>query len=328
VNIGLLGASGYWGGILLKNLRNVAGTRLAALATHTREPASLRSLAPAGDILLTREPAEIFGRKEIDAVIIATATGTHHALALEAIRSGKHVFLEKPPALSSRDVDQLAREARRNGVIVVVDHIYLLSRHFQRMDEMIRKNAIGEPLHFFSLRSNFGLFRHDSDTLSDLGYHDVYIIRRLFAARRPVSATCSKTCSFKRGLANACTFSIRFTGGVTADVFLSWLSPTKERRVIVAGSGGIVEFRQDSELLLHRKEVAFRGDGFVTSDGGTGKIDVPGTASPLEGILDHFVRCVRKGKPSSLCSLEEGAETVRWQEKLRRSATTGRAVRF
>lgn len=328
LNIGLLGASGYWGGILLKNLLDIEEVRIGALASHTAPASSLGSLVPSGDALLTREPREIFARSDIDAVVIATSTGTHYPLALQAIRAGKHLFLEKPPALSSREVSFLAEEARRHGVIVVVDHIYLFSTHFQRMDEMVRQGAVGDLLHLFSLRANFGLFRLDSDTLSDLGYHDLYIIRRLFSSKRPVSATCSTTCNFRRGHANACSFSIHFTGRMSADVFLSWLSPTKERRIIVAGTEGMIEFRNDRELLLHRKGVSLTRPGFSVSDQGTRTIDVPGTGSPLRNILLHFCHCVNRGEESSFCSLQQGAETVRWQEKLRKSASERRSIRF
>jgi predicted dehydrogenase len=287
----------------------------------------MRRLAPDSETELTRDLDAVLSRDDIDAVVVATPADTHRDIAMRAIRERKHVFLEKPPALTRRDVLALDAAAERRDLVVMVDHIFRFSKHMQRMDGMIAGGAIGRPLHFYSRRANFGLFRTESDALSDLGYHDVYVIQWLLRGERPQRVTASAACHFKPGHADVCGFSVRFASGAAADVVLSWLSPTKDRRIVVAGTKGIVEFRDDRELLLHRKSARLVQGRFRTVERGTRKIAVRGKSNPLRDALRHFVRCVRRGE-KPLCGLREGAETVRWQERIRKSVQEGRTVRL
>lgn len=327
LDVALIGASGYWAQKILPNLKDLPGVRLKTLTSHSTPPVRMKPLAPGPETELTRDLDAVLSRADIDAVVVATPAGTHHDVAMQAIRAGKHVFLEKPPALTRREVLALAAAAERRKLVVMVDHIYRFSKHMQRMDSLISGGDIGRPLHFFSRRANFGLFRADSDALSDLGYHDVYVIQWLLRDERPLQVTASASSHFKPGHADVCGFSVQFAGGASADVVLSWLSPTKDRRIIIAGTKRIVEFRDDRELLLHTKSARLVKGRFRTVEQGTRKVAVRGKSNPLRDALQHFVRCVRRGE-NTLCGLRDGAETVRWQEKIRRSIREGRAVRF
>lgn len=326
-NVALVGASGYWGRKILPNLLDCPGVHLRALLSHRTPPEELRPLLPSAEGIVTRDLDEMVGCPDIDAFVIATPTSTHYAVAMKAISAGKHVFLEKPPAFSREEARALAAAASRTGSIVVVDHIYLFSKHIMRMANIIRQGAIGKPLHFLSLRSNFGLFRSDSDSISDLAYHDIYVIRHFFDAYRPLSVNASSTCAFRRSFAETCSFSVRFAGGLVADVFLSWLTPGKERKMVVAGTGGIIEFRDDCELVMHAKSIDWTGKGYTTADRGSRSITVAKDNNPLRDALRHFFRCVKRGEDSPLCNLSEGAETMRWQERIRQSAREGRRVK-
>jgi predicted dehydrogenase len=328
LNVALIGASGYWAAKLLPNLLSVKGVRLRALVSHTTPPESLRPLAPSTEVLLTQDVEIVLEDRDIEGVVIATSTHTHYAIAKKALEAQKHVFLEKPPALTSREAGALARLAERQDRVVVVDHIYLHSKHVKQMDRMIQKGVIGEPLHFFSKRANFGLFRTDSDTLSDLGYHDIYLIRHLMGRHRPLRVLGSATHSFCKGQASVSSFHVDFAKGVSADVHLSWLSPTKDRRVIVAGTDGLLEYRGDRELILHKKKVRLENDRFISDDQGARVVRVRGVVNPLREVLAHFVGCALRGEESELCNLREGAETVRWQERIRRSMEDGKPIRL
>jgi predicted dehydrogenase len=327
LDVALIGASGYWAQKILPNLKDLPGVRLKALTSHGTPPAGMRHLAPGPETELTRDVDAVLSRGDIDAVVVATPAGTHHDVAMRAIRARKHVFLEKPPALTHREVLSLASAAERRNLVVMVDHIFRFSKHMRRMESLIAGGAIGRPLHFQSRRANFGLFRTDSDALSDLGYHDVYLIQWLLSGERPLRVTAFASCHFKPGHADVCGFSVRFAGGAAADVVLSWLSPTKDRRIIVAGTKGIIEFRDDRDLLLHARSARLVKGRFRTTDRGTRRIAVRGKTNPLRDALEHFVLCVRRGE-NPLCALRDGAEAVRWQEKIRRSVREGRAIRF
>ncbi len=328
VTVAVAGAGGHWGSKILSNLLRLNNLRVVALLAHRTPPEELQKLAPGKGVMVTRDLDRIVSRSDIDAVVVATPTSTHHRVALKAIEARKHVFLEKPPAASSKEARSLATAAARSGSIVVVDHIYLFSKHFNGMEKLIRNGAIGRPLHFVSRRANFGIFRKDSDSISDLAYHDIYVMRRLFSADRPMSVAATATCAFRRGFAETASFSVRFASGLTAETSVSWFSPTKDRRIVVAGTKGIVEFRNDNKLLLHKKGVEWTGRAYSSSDRGERTIDVDKDNDPLRDVLRHFIHCVRRNRDSTLCNLSEGVETVRWQETIRKSVCAGRRVRF
>ncbi len=328
VSVAVAGAGGYWGSKILSNLLSLGNVRIRALLAHRSPPETIRRLVPAKDLMVTRDLDRIVSRPDIDAVIVATPTDTHRAVALRAIEARKHVFLEKPPAVSSKDARALAAAAAKSGSIVVVDHIYLFSKHFVRMEKLIKRGAIGSPLHFVSHRANFGIFRKDSDSISDLAYHDIYVIRRLFDAYRPVSVTASATCAFRKTFAETASFSVRFAGGLTADAFVSWFSPSKDRRMVAAGTRGIVEFHDDSRLIVHKKRVDWTGGDYTSTDQGERVVDVGKDNNPLRDVLRHFANCVARNRESPLCNLAEGIETVRWQEAIRKSARAGRRMRI
>jgi len=328
VTVAVAGAGGHWGSKVLSNLLRLHNVRVGALLAHRTPPAELQKFVPGEDVMITRDLGRIVNRSDIDAVAVATPTSTHLRLALQAIEARKHVFLEKPPAASSKDARALAAAAARSGSIVVVDHIYLFSRHFKGMEKLIRTGAIGRPLHFVSRRANFGIFRPYSDSISDLAYHDIYVMRRLFSTDRPMSVAATATCAFRRSFAETASFSVRFASGLTAETSVSWFSPTKDRRIVVAGTEGIVEFRDDAKLLVHKKGIEWTGSAYSSFDRGERTVHVGEDNNPLRDVLRHFIQCVRQNRHTALCNLSEGAETVRWQEAIRKSARLGRRVRF
>src|SRR5262249_44091771 len=139
---------------------------------HGRYPA-VRTSLDHRDVL--RDPA-------VDAVAIATPVSTHYPLALEALRAGKHVLVEKPLASSSDQCFRLIDEADRRQRVLMVDHTFLYTGAVKKIHELVANNELGEIYYYDSVRVNLGLFQHDVNVMWDLAVHDLAILDHVLGA--------------------------------------------------------------------------------------------------------------------------------------------------
>lgn len=86
----------------------------------------------------------------------------HHAVALQCLRARKHVFVEKPLAISPAECDDLIACAQENDVRLFVDHTFLFNSSIHKIQQIIDGDTtIGSPLYFYAKRTNLGPFRTD-----------------------------------------------------------------------------------------------------------------------------------------------------------------------
>jgi predicted dehydrogenase len=299
VKAALLGY-GYWGPNLARNLHQRLGTDWVAgvdLDASRRDAMAkrypwVRPLSRVEQAL--SDPA-------IDAMVVATPARTHASLAADALRSGKHVLVEKPLALSTAEAVALTRQAERAGLVLMVGHTFEYNPAVTKMRALLDSGELGDLWYLHAQRVNLGRIQNDINALWSIGPHDVSIANYLVgAAPRWVSARGARYLHTE--LEDVVFATLGYDGGVLAHLHASWLDPSKVRRTTVVGSRRMVVFDDlDSEAKLR---VYDKGADPVQGGYGeyqfrlrAGDIHVPRTdlTEPLALELDHFLECCASG---------------------------------
>jgi predicted dehydrogenase len=314
VRIAVVGL-GYWGPNLVRNINEFPGAepvvvcdlRSDALETITRRYPAVRA---------TTSFSEVLADDEVDAVVIATPVSRHHPMAAAALRAGKHVFVEKPLAASSRDASDLIGLAERLGLVLMPGHTFLYSPPVMMIRKLIESGELGEIYFISTSRVNLGLHQPDVSVAWDLGPHDFSILRYWLGETPAYASALSRGCVIPT-IPDVAFINLEFPSGTVAHVELSWLAPSKLRRTTVVGSRKMVVYDDtsaepvrvfDSGANVPNPETF--GEYKLTYR--TGDIVSPQVevAEPLYREIEDFCAAIRTGSvPRS--SSEVGLEVVR-----------------
>lgn len=233
IGIGVIGF-GYWGPNLVRNFHEMMDSRVLAVSDQRMDRLALAASRYPG-IGIMQNPSELIRSPAVDAVVIATPVSTHFQLAMEALRAGKHVLVEKPLAMTSEQSWQLIEEAERRHLILMVDHTFVFTGSVRKMKELIDAGEVGDLYYYDSVRVNLGLFQHDVNVLWDLAVHDLSIMDHLLPTRpRAVSATGMR--HFTQEPENIAYLTLFYDSSLIAHIHVNWLAPVKVRRTLIGGS--------------------------------------------------------------------------------------------
>ena len=234
---------GYWGPNIVRNLHHI--DICEQVVAYDIDESRLKGIArhyPATS--LSMDLQEILGDPEVTAVVIATPVVTHAELAREALAAGKNVLVEKPLAATSEEAREIVSMARREGLLVMAGHTFLYSPPVQAVERLIREGALGRPLYVQSSRVNLGIHRSDIDVVWDLAPHDLSILWA-WLGEHPVTVSAIGRSSNGRA-ADVAFLDLEYPSGCLANVHLSWLAPTKVRRMTLVGSRRMVVYEDTS----------------------------------------------------------------------------------
>lgn len=244
IRIAVIGG-GHWGRNHIRVFSNLPGVEIVAVADSDRRSlARVRELFPG--ITCQPDPDQVLGQAGVDAVIIATPTSTHYALAREAIVSGKHVLCEKPLCPRAADARELVALAQARGLVLMVGHVFLFNAGLARVKELIAGDELGRLYYLAATRTNLGPIRSDVNAAYDLASHDIAIFNWLLDAQ-PEVLSASGAAFLQPGIEDVVFISLRYRGDVFAHILASWLNPKKVRQVSVVGSRKMVTW-DDLEL--------------------------------------------------------------------------------
>src|SRR5215470_16126865 len=231
-SIAIAGA-GYWGKNLLRTFSRLPGARVTNLCDL--DPERLEAArADHPDLDCGTDFAALIRRPDVDAVVVATPPSHHHAMALAALRAGKHVWVEKPLALSAAHGRELVDAARDAGRVLFVDETFLYDPLVREMKRLVEAGALGAVFHLTFERLGMGRIRRDSDVWWNSAPHDLSIL--FYLVPRPVAAIQLYLHTYlQSGVADMAVCDLTLEGGVTAHVYLSWLHPEKTATVTVVG---------------------------------------------------------------------------------------------
>ena len=349
--VGVVGA-GYWGPNLIRNLTELPGSPLAAVAdANPARLDAIRARYPA--VTLHESGTALFADPGVDAVVIATPAETHYALACEALDHGKHVFVEKPLATTGADCLDLARRAEASGLTLMTGHTFLHNDALRWTRQQVVAGTLGEVMYLYSRRLNLGQVRQDINVVWNLAPHDISIMGFLTGAR-PVRASCAGYAYLQPGVEDVAFITLEYPPASpgaaprSAHVHVSWLDPHKVREVVVVGTRQMIVYDDvdaDRVIQVYDKGVdRVPAPGQVDGNGAAdpreraesygdfklmlrwGDLHVPRlrVTEPLRNEMAHFVHCVATGE-RPLTDAVNGWEVVRVLEACDHSLARGGA---
>jgi predicted dehydrogenase len=302
INIGIIGY-GYWGPNLVRNFAETPGARVSWVSDLDAAKLELvRRRFPA--VGVSTNYRELLEDPTTDAIAIATPVHTHYEIALEALRAGKHVWLEKPMTETSVQARRLVEEAERQKRVLLVDHTFLYTGSVMKMSELIHSGEVGRIYYYDSTRVNLGLFQRDVSVISDLAVHDFSILDYLLA-EHPVAVSASGTNHFPETPENLAYVTLFYDSGTIAHANVSWLAPVKVRQILLGGSKKMIiydDLDPSEKIKVYDKGVDFTDDpkkieqmrvGYRTGDMWAPQIEV---TEALRVECAHFVDCINTHK--------------------------------
>src|SRR6266545_580629 len=245
-----------------------------------------------------------------DGYVVATPAPTHYDVTRRLLDAGHHVLVEKPIALVVDQGRDLCRRARRRGVNLMVGHVLLFHPAIHKIRALIEAGKIGRLQYLYSNRLNLGTVRTEENILWSFAPHDVSIFQYLVGTR-PMSVESRGAIFLQPGIHDTTTTMLRYPGNVVGHIFLSWLHPYKEHRIVVVGSKGMLSFEDSSEgkdLLFYEKGIDWVKGEPVRRDGPTETIRYERKA-PLSEELRYFAARL-DGSPVTIASGDDGVEVL------------------
>jgi predicted dehydrogenase len=313
---------GYWGRNLARNFDDLTDLRWLCDASEERR-AEFAERYPGAR--LTADFDELLAADDVDAVVIATPVPTHYPLARAALGAGKHVFVEKPPAMQVAEMEELIGLAESHGLVLMPGHLLLYHPAVQKLKELIDDGELGEVLVVYGNRQNLGKIRKDENALWSLGVHDLSVIQYLIQ-EEIVEAAAHGHAFLNEGVEDVVFCYLRFASGKIAHMHLSWLDPHKMRRLTVVGRDKMAVFDDmelDHKVTVYDKAPEQPSETYGEWRTRTGDSFSPklSNAEPLRLECGHFVRLVQEGWDGR--EMRDGLEVVRALELLTESLRDG-----
>ncbi len=326
VRVGVVGL-GYWGPNLARNLQRVPGCELA-WCCDLDEQNRARFAPQFPSARFTDRLDDLLGDDDLDAVVVATGSSTHHPIGAQVLDAGKHLFVEKPLALRVADAADLVARAERHGVQLMVGHLLRFHPAFAKVSELVASGALGRVLYLYTNRQNFGKVRQDENALWSLAPHDLSLALAL-AGSPPQEVSARGECYLQPGIEDVVFGYVRFGSGAMAHLHVSWLDPHKRRMLTVVGTEAMAVFddtEADRKVTVYEKTAwPARFDTWGEFQAlQSGDIHIPRIAAdePLQLEMRAFVEAVRTGT-TPIASGAEGLAVVRTLAALQESLDDG-----
>jgi predicted dehydrogenase len=322
--VGVVGL-GYWGPNLARNYDDLGTLRWLCDAD---DEARARFASRYPHARVTGDLDDLLADQELDAVVIATPVPTHYPLAKRTLEAGKHVMVEKPPAMHGDEMEELVALAEERDLTLMPGHLLLYHPGVRKLKELIDSGELGDVLCVYGNRQNLGIVRSNENALWSLGVHDLSVILYLID-EDPVEAVAHGRDFLTEGVEDVVFCYLRFASGKIAHMHLSWLDPHKMRRLTVVGDHKMAVF---DDMELERKVTVYekapwkRAETYGEWQTRSGDIYIPKipTDEPLRLECQEFLRLVQ-GEGDRRKVANDGAMVVRALERLTDSLSAVRA---
>ena len=230
---------------------------------------------------------------------VATPAKTHYSVAKQAMEAGKHVLVEKPLALEKKHAEKLIHLSEKNNVNLMVGHVLLFHPAIKKIKELINKGKIGKLQYIYSNRLNLGQVRMEENVFWSLAPHDISVFQ-YFTNSFPTSIHASGSAFLQEGIHDSTLTQLKYPSGVEGHIFVSWLHPFKEHRLVVIGTEAMITFEDSSEgkpLKLYAKKIDMEKGIPEKIDGPVTLIDYEQKMALTEE-LQYFVSHLDGKKPN------------------------------
>lgn len=313
---------GYWGKNLVRNFHE-----LGALEVLCDEAASVEAAYEQryDGIRFYTEFSAVLSDPAIQAVALATPAVTHYEMAKAALEAGKDVFVEKPLAINVKHGEELVKLAEAKHRVLMVGHILRYHPAVLKLQKLIQDGTLGKINYLYSNRLNIGKIRTEENILWSFAPHDISVMLALLG-EMPTRVICQGGAYLNRDVTDVTMSQFEFPSGVQAHIFVSWLHPIKEQKLVVVGSEKMAVFDDTAEhklvLYPHRVEWINRIPTAVKADGENVELE---HHEPLRAECQHFLECVAS-RTAPVTSGVEGLRVLRVLDACQRALQNGATV--
>lgn len=281
--------TGYWGKNLVRNFHEL-GVLRSICDSNKEVGESFGKKYPGVEVF--SDFGAVLRDDSVRAVAVATPAATHYELVAMALEAGKDVFVEKPLAIEIEQGRKLVKLAESAGRILMVGHILRYHPAVRKLQDLIRAGDLGKIYYMYSNRLNMGKIRTEENILWSFAPHDVSVMLALLN-ELPEKVSCQGGSYLHSGVADVTMSQFAFGSGVRAHIFVSWLHPFKEQKLVVVGSGKMAVFDDTAQnkLVVYPHSVEWKNRVPVA-------VKAEGVAVPLEDVeplkeeCAHFIECV------------------------------------
>ena len=302
IGIGVVGF-GYWGPNLVRNFSELQKSKVLAICDARPDRLKSAQLRYPG-VETTNDFRELMDHRGIDAIAIATPVSSHYELAMESLKAGKHVLVEKPLTMTSEQGIRLIDEAERRNLTLMVDHTFLYTGAVRKIKDLVDSNGVGEVYYYDSVRVNLGLFQHDVNVIWDLAVHDLSIMDYVLGME-PVAVSATGISHVPGKPEDIAYLTLFFDSSVIAHIHVNWLAPVKVRSTLIGGDRKMIvydDLEPSEKIKIYDKGITLGNNGegiykemigYRTGDMWAPKLDAT-EALKLEAT--HFLQCIEEKK--------------------------------
>jgi UDP-2-acetamido-3-amino-2,3-dideoxy-glucuronate N-acetyltransferase len=302
-NVAVVGV-GYWGKNLVRNFDALGA--LAALCDSDKSLGeSYKKKYPA--VKFYSKYSEILADPGISGVALATPAVAHYEMAKAALEADKDILVEKPLAIDVKHGEELVKLAESKNRILMVGHILRYHPAILKLQEIIHVGQLGKINYLYSNRLNIGKIRTEENILWSFAPHDISVMLSLLN-EMPSQVSCRGGAYLSSRITDVTLSHFEFPSGVQAHIFVSWLHPIKEQKLVVVGSEKMAVFDDIAEhklvLYPHKVEWKNRIPTAVKAEGENVELE---DREPLRAECQHFLDCM----DSRLSPVSDGSEGLR-----------------
>jgi UDP-2-acetamido-3-amino-2,3-dideoxy-glucuronate N-acetyltransferase len=314
---------GYWGKNLARNLFQLG--RLGWICDNEAQTLK-RARESWPGVRTTRSFTRLLKESSVRAVVIAAPAVQHYELAKQALGTGRDVFVEKPLALEVPQAEELVALAAKKKRILMVGHILEYHPAVRKLKELVDSGELGELLYVYSNRLNLGKVRTEENILWSFAPHDISVILRLLGALPEWASTAGQH-YLQHEVADVTMTCLGFPGRTRAHIFVSWLHPIKEQKLVVIGARKMAVFddvAREGKLKLYDKGIEWQRGLPVVRQTAESTLFFP-EVEPLREEISHFLDCVQT-RATPLTDGANGVRVLKVLDACQRSIDTGGAV--
>lgn len=300
IRIGQVGL-GYWGPNLLRSFQNLPNCEVLSVCDLSDQNLrKIQLLYPS--ISTTKNFTDLINKTDIDGIVIAVPAKDHFAFAKESLRAGKHVFVEKPLALTTDECQELIDLSEKNNKVLMVGHLLKYHPAIRKVKDYISEGMIGKIRYIYSTRVNLGKIREIENVMWSLATHDVSVILYFLEHINLIGVSAVGESYLQKKICDVAFITLFFESNIMATIHASWLDPHKIRKITVVGDKKMVvydDMHPNEKVRLYDAGVDYKVNflnfsQFLSLRFGDVIIPKVEMHEPLQCECQHFCDCIRE----------------------------------